>query len=207
VNRLPDPPPAGELRRIRAAIHTARAGTLFWRIYFQGGAHPGAWNAFRRFGPTQSRFDHHRPPPRAQSRAILYAAAQAPTCFAEVFQETGEIDVRSGTPALVAFETVRPLALLDLRGVWPTRAGGSMAINAGDRRRSRLWSRAIHDAYPAVQGLWYGSSMDANLPAVALYERAARALPRSPAFHRHLADPTVAVVVAQAAARFDFDVR
>jgi hypothetical protein len=51
-----------------------------------------------------------------------------------------------------------------------------MAISTGSRRQARLWSRAFYESYAAVDGLWYGSSMYGNRPAVALYERAEDAL-------------------------------
>jgi hypothetical protein len=80
-----------------------------------------------------------------------------------------------------------------------------MAINSGPRARARRWSRAIYDAYPALEGLLYASSMDGNRPAVALYERA-DALPARPVFHRALADAAMTSVVAEAAAEFNFAV-
>ncbi|MEQ1564515.1 MAG: RES domain-containing protein [Myxococcota bacterium] len=94
-------------------------------------------------------------------------------------------------PAWVAFDTVSDLRLLDLTGTWPTRAGASMAINTGRRDRARRWSQAMYAAFPNVDGLWYPSSMYANQPCVALYERAQASLPRNPVFHRLLADPAV----------------
>jgi hypothetical protein len=183
--KLPDPP----ARLTLAAItRTLPAGTRLWRIYFAGGAHPVAWNAFRFFGPTYSRFDHHDPPPSVQARGILYAASAPTTCLAEVFQATRTVDRASHDPWLVGFELQRDVALLDLTGVWPTRAGASMAISSGPRPRARRWSRAIYAAYPAVDGLHYASSMHANEPTVALYERAVGALPATPTFNRALAD-------------------
>jgi hypothetical protein len=41
--------------------------------------------------------------------------------------------------------------------------------------------------------------MNANLPAVALYERAESALPASPEFHRPLADPALLAVLRNTA--------
>ena len=79
-----------------------------------------------------------------------------------------------------------------------------MAINSGPRPRARRWSQAIYAAYPAVEGLYYASSLDANRPAVVLYERAARALPRRPTFHRALADPTLTAAIVRAARRFNY---
>ncbi len=120
--------------------------------------------------------------------------------FAEVFQETRVIDTRRGDPWLVAFRLLRGVTLLELSGTWPTQAGASMAIHSGPRSRSRKWSQAIYKAYPRIEGLWYCSSMNANKPAVALYERAKSSLPEIPVFHRALADPTLSKIVQQAGA-------
>jgi beta-phosphoglucomutase-like phosphatase (HAD superfamily) len=126
------------------------------------------------------------------------------TCFAEVFQETRTIDRWRNDPWLACLELARAVSLLDLTGAWPTRAGASMAINSSSRPRARRWSQAIHAAYPAVEGLYYASSMDANRPAVMLYERAASALPSRPTFHRALADPTLTPAIVRAAQRFSY---
>jgi hypothetical protein len=66
-----------------------------------------------------------------------------------------------------------------------------MAINSGQRPRARRWSRAIYSAYPDAEGLLYSSSMHANKPCVALYERAQTAMPAAPSFHRALSDPSL----------------
>lgn len=79
-----------------------------------------------------------------------------------------------------------------------------MAINSGPRPRARLWSQVMYAAYPAVEGLYYASSMDANRPAVVLYERAADVLPSRPSFHRALADPTLTPALVRAAKRFNY---
>ena len=197
--KFPEPPPAGELLKLRADETTLPEGTLLWRIYFQAGRHPTTWDSFRDFGPANSRFDHHLLPKRKQSRAILYASERGATCLAEVFQETRTIDRNRDEPWLVAFELDGPVCLLDLTGSWPTRAGASMAINSGSRPRARQWSRAIYQAYPAIEGILYRSSMDGNRPAVALYERASSALPAQPVFHRALADSVMTRLVANVA--------
>jgi hypothetical protein len=46
--------------------------------------------------------------------------------------------------------------------------------------------------------------MDGNRPAIVLYERAARALPAAPRFHRALADPTLTAAIARTADRFGY---
>lgn len=197
--RFPEPPSPAAIAAVAAEWHTLPAGTELWRIYARGGAHPTTWNTFRFYGPTNSRFDHHLPPAQEQNRGILYAATEIRPCIAEVFQDTGFIDPWRGEPWLVGFRLVRPVPLLNLRGLWPTRAGASMALNTGDRTRARLWSRAIYAAYPEAEGLWYASAMNAHAPSIALYERAANAIIEPPIFHRALADPLVQSILAQAA--------
>lgn len=192
--KFPEPPSVLDLRKIGADLRLVPGGTLVWRIYFAAGAHPTAWNQFRSWGPTDARFDHHDPPPRLQDREILYAAMgahAAVTALAEVFQVSRVVERSRRAPAWVAFTTARDLRLLDLTGTWPTRAGASMAIDAGQRARARRWSQAIHAAFGNVDGLLYSSSMNANEPSLALYERARTAVPATPSFHRHLSDPAV----------------
>lgn len=202
--KFPEPPRPAELAGIPPEHHVLPAGTSCWRIYFRGGPFATSWNAFRGYGPTSARFDHHLPPPRAQSRRVFYAAEEALTCLAEVFQDTRVIDRGRNTPWLVCLDLARAVTLLDLRGPWPTRAGASMAINSGPRPRARRWSQAIHAAYPRVDGLYYASSMNANRPAIVLYERAGAALPARPTFHRAVADPALLPALARAARRFNY---
>jgi hypothetical protein len=193
-------PPADLAARLPPRLHRLPAGTELWRVYFRGGRHPGVWNGWRAYGPVPGgRFDHHEPPPRPQPRAILYAAADGVTGLAEVFQAARVIDATTHQPWLVGFSLGEELTLLDLTGTWPTAAGASMAISAGPRPRAQRWSRAIYEAYPGVQGLWYPSSMHANRPAAALYERARPAVAATPFFHRALADPLLADLLAWAA--------
>jgi hypothetical protein len=204
VPKLPEPPaPAVLAARAPAAIHALAAGSLLFRVYFRAGRHPTLWNRFRFFGPTGARFDHHLPGPDGipclQDRGILYAAMHGPTCIAEAFQADRVIDRERGTPWLAGFETVRALALLDLTGTWTTRAGASTAIASGQRARARRWSVAIHEAFPAVDGLLYPSSMHGHAPALALYERARDVLPALPSFHRALNDPALDLVLRNVA--------
>jgi RES domain-containing protein len=197
--KFPEPPPAAILAKTAPEILRVPAGTTLWRLYFRGGRHPTFWNTFRSFGPIGSRFDHQLPPPRLQERTILYCASEGPTCLAEVFQETRVIDRSARDPWLAAFKLIQPLTLLDLTGSWPTRAGASMAISTGPRPRAQRWAQAIYEAYRDVQGIHYPSSMHANRPAVALWERGAEALPPMPVFHRPLLDPALLPVLSRVA--------
>jgi hypothetical protein len=212
VPKLPDPPSVEALRASEPDIRRLPRGTVLARVYFTAGPYPTRWNEFRRYGPINARFDHHLPDPvgepRAQERAILYCATSAVTCLAEVFQETRRIDRARRAPWLAVFRLERDLELLDLTGTYPTRAGASMAINAGNRARARAWARAWYEAFPEMQGIRYASSMHANEPAIALTDRAAQLAPlsRHPDFNRPLADDALLDVLKHAAARLGYGV-
>lgn len=206
--KFPEPPEAEQLAQVGPVLHMLPQGVLLWRVYFRASGHPVSWYEFRRYGPVRTaRFDHHLEPSRVQERGILYLAKSVPTCIAEVFQAGREIDRYTREPWLVGFELTRDVTLLDLRGAWPTRAGASMAISSGPRPRAQRWSRTIYEAYPQVEGLLYPSSMYANEPSVALYERAEDALPTTPAFIRPLADPVLLRPLKRIAWEVGYDLR
>ena len=115
------------------------------------------------------------------------------------------MDTRRNEPWLAAFTLMDDVSLLDLRGKWPTRAGASANISSGPRPRCRRWSRAIYDAYPNLGGLYYASSMNGNEPAVALYERASNALPRSPVLNRLLSEAPLLLPLERIAAELGYD--
>ena len=201
--KFPEPPTPAALAAIGADIQLLPAGTRIWRVYFQAGAHPTTWGQFRAWGPTDARFDHHVPPPSVQAREVLYGAIgrkAAITAIAEVFQASRVVERARRAPTWVAFDSTRDLRLLDLTSTWPTRAGASVAITSGNRAKARRWSQAIYAAFPDVDGLLYGSSMNANQPCVALYERSLRTIPARPVFHRLLSDPAVLTLLKNACA-------
>jgi hypothetical protein len=202
--KLPDPPRASRLQAVGAEVTTLPRGTPVSRIYFQSGPYPTTWGALRWIGPTSARFDHHRLPRGKQKRGILYAALEGITCLAEVFQDQRIIDVHDSEPWYVAFELARDVVVLNLTGDWPTRAGASALINAGNRVRARAWSSAIYEAFPQVEGLLYCSSMAANRPALAMYERAESAIPAAPVIHRSLADSSMRSLIREATAKFGY---
>lgn len=203
--KLPGPPPADVLARIPAGLIVLPAGTWLWRVYFREPPGRSGWDQFRTFGPVlTSRFDHQDESSPKEGRGIMYAALDAQTCLAEVFQKRRAINARRNSPWLTGIAVEREMRVLDLSGAWPTMAGASMAISSGPRHRSRQWSRAIYVAYPEVDGLLYGSSMNANQPALALYERSRDALPPTPIFHRPLTDPVLETTLSHAAKRFGY---
>jgi len=94
--------------------------------------------------------------------------------------------------------------LLDLTGLWPTRAGASTAIASGPRTQARAWARATYTAYVEAEGLWYGSSMHANTQCAALFERAHASIPALPGYHRALVDETLRAFLTNVAADLNF---
>jgi len=206
VEKLPDPP---SRFTVAPDIRVVARGERLTRIYFQGGRHPTAWDAFRHFGPTSSRFDHHTPPRRSQRRGILYATVEADafkTALAEVFQETRTVEPGLNDPWLAVFEVSRDLRLVDTSGAWPVRAGGNMAINSGSRAKARAWSRVIYGSYADVDGIWYPSSIN-NKPCIALYERAGDALPASTSFNEALNSPKLLRGILAAATQLNYVLR
>jgi RES domain len=211
VAKFPDPPGVAALRDIAPQTLVLAADTMLARIYFAAGPHPSRWNQFRSVGPTAARWDHHLPNARGvaveQIRAIFYCAPDVDTCAAEVFQATRRIDRTRNSPGLVVLALRQPVTLLDLHGTFATTMGASTAIHSGPRSRARAWARELYEAYPDIQGLYYGSSMNGHAPAVALNERARQAMPEQPQFHRALNDDMLVETLQQIALRLSYGLR
>lgn len=211
--KLPRPGDVTAVRSVPAVVRTLPQGTTLARIYFSGGLHPVRWNEFRHYGPTNARFDHHLPDrhgaPSEQRRSVLYCGGNALTCLAEVFQQTRRIDRVRDAPWLAVFELRRTVRLLDLTGVYPTRAGASMAINSGSRVRAREWACRFYEACEDLDGIHYASSMHANEPAIVLNDRAEidLCLPPHPRFNRALADDALLDVLKHAAVTVGYALR
>lgn len=202
--KLPLPPVPARLAQLGADTTVVPVGTTLARIYFAGGPYPSAWNGFRHYGPLRGRFDAHLPPGPLQQRGVMYVADSLLTCMAEVFQAKRRIDVLTGHPMLATFALAHDVPLLDLTGLWPTRAGASAAIHSGPRPRAQAWARAIYDAFPHIEGVLYSSSMNANQPVVALFERAMAALPPLPASNDALNDPLLRALLLRFATRLGY---
>ncbi len=199
-------PPAPKKFAIAPAAYRLAAGVMLWRIYFRAGKRATAWNAFRYFGPTNSRFNHHTYPKRIQDRGIIYATTGRDaigTAVAEAFQDTRVVDRYRDEPWIVGFTLAEELILLNTGGDWPVRAGGNMAINSGSRKNAREWSRAVYRSYPDIQGIFYPSSLT-NQPCVALYEKAAKSLPVTSALHESLASPKLFSGLTKLAGRLNY---
>lgn len=209
--KLPRAPDWARLESLKPALTLLPAGQPLARVYFRTGRHPVRWSDLRYFGPVHSgRFDHHEPASdgsgQLQSRGIMYCALADDTslagldaCLAEVFQSSRTISLTIDTPAWAVFALTADVAVLDLRGRWPTRAGASQALNTGPKSSARSWAHAFHKIYPDVQGLIYPSSMAGGRNVVALNDRALHAIPASPQIHYDLADRKIDRVLRKAA--------
>ena len=212
MTNFPNSPGVEQLAGIVPCLTTLAEGTVLARVYYTSSAHSSAWNEFRSFGPRNFRWDHHEPSaagePCGQSRAVYYAAADAVTSLAEVFQATRRIDRVYQAPWLVIFKTLRPLQVLDLSGDFATRMGASPGIHSGSRARARRWARDLDTAFPTSEGILY-ASIRGGAPAVALNERtlAAPVFPPHPEFHRALADDVLVDPLKHAAQALSYALR
>jgi len=197
---FPAPPSPSELAAVDAEPVAVTWDTLLWRVHSEDGPYASRWGEMRHYGPVPTaRFDHHLAPLRLQHRGVVYLGLAVQTCIAEVFQDSRAVDRAWRRPWLVGFRLTREVRLLDLTGTWPTTAGASQAISSGRRDRAREWARAIYEAYPDVEGLWYRSAMNGGEPAMALWERAAAAVPVQPEVHLPLDHPGLEVPLARIA--------
>ena len=194
--KLPRAPDLARLSQLDPALIALAPGQLLYRVYSRGGSYPTHWNAFRHFGPL-SRVDHHLPDrhgdPVLQTCGILYAATDVATTVAEFFERNRRRVNRYRRQSwLVSFALHGEVRLLDITDTFPVRAGASSKLAAGPYSHAQNWSRGFYDAYPAIQGVYYRSSLTGR-PSIALYERARSAgiFPRAPRFHRALADPAL----------------
>ncbi|UVS80200.1 RES family NAD+ phosphorylase [Actinokineospora sp. UTMC 2448] len=190
MSRLPQPPTPADLKtllRIDEDVVAVHSGTHLVRVFAAAGAHRQRWNSFRFTGPLpHARFDPHPLGPDAgpahdSDHGVLYFGLTVRTSVAEVFQQTSVVDRKTRRPHLVIIRPRRTLRLLDLTGLWPTRVGASQEISSGNKTVTQAWARAIRQAHPDLDGVWYRSSMDGGEPAVCLWDPpAGNAMPAAP---------------------------
>lgn len=213
MSKFPNPPGAAVLARLKPAIRVLPVGSRLARVYHSRSPHPLRWNEFRHFGPLNSRWDHHLPDvagaPATQERSIYYAATDAKTCLAEIFQHTRRIDRAARSPWLVIFELAQPLDLIDLTGDFATRIGASMEMHSGPRARARRWACELYEAFSTADGILYASSMNGGEPALALTDRAEKRaiFPAHPLLHRGLADDVLIDLLKDAADTLGYALR
>lgn len=202
------PPPDFDRIHRCAPRHSERrilpVGTRMVRVHPLGGPHPIAWDELRRWGPTDSRFDHQPEPAHVDSnRGIAYLAVNhrranaLTTAIGEVAQDSGAIvPVQLDHPDsryVTVFDTIAELNLLDLTSGWVTRAGGNAAISSGNRFQARAWARSIYEHHPAIDGIFFPSSIYPPGRCVALWERGADCLPPTPLTSRSFVDLAPAI--------------
>jgi hypothetical protein len=203
VVKLPLPPDPSRLQHRQSDIRQL-GNRVLWRIHRTSGEHVVAWNALRYWGPaTAARFDPQPPPPAISERGVSYAALDVPTALAEVFQQTRVINTRRGDPYLTAWRATRSLSLLDLTGAWPVRNGASFTLNTGRRDYCRAWARAIHTAWPQLDGLRHRSSMTGRL-IVTLFTHAADTFPPRPLLSLPLRHPGLQADLLAAAGQIGY---
>lgn len=208
--KLPNRPDPARLRGRAPRLISLPSASVLHRVYRRGGPYPTLWNAFRFFGPTSARFDHHLPDDDGnaceQERGVFYAATDIVAALAETFQHRRTVNRRTDRPWLVSFRLSCELKLLDLSGTFPVSVGGSLKLVTGPALYSQNWSRGFYEAYPQIQGLYYPGSLT-NRPIVALYERALQPgpFPAAPAVHRALDDPLLIEPLRNACRSLGYD--
>jgi hypothetical protein len=188
----PDPPADLDKRHLPIARID---GTLF-RIH-------GARRRPLFFGTTgENRFDD----PRSEF-GVLYAGLSEACAFIETFGEP--LDVPFVTEAqlserkLTLIEVRTPLRLVDLRGSKLRRLGADARLFAGDHGPAQRWSRAFFEHRDRPDGLLYRARHDAGEYAVALFDRAERAV-RARAARATLASPANRALVAGLLRKYGF---
>ena len=228
----PNPAQFPDLPSDHSWCSTIAAGTMFARVFHTAGPYPSDWNAYRSYGPVDSRFDPHPNPPQEHAGyGVMYtvpelsaqprrqgntagetiegdaAMSTLATCLIECFQRKRVITRELNTPALAFFSVTRELTLLNLSDSdWLTVAGGNAAVMSGSRERSREWSRAIAHRYPDIDGVLSASSLMPHTRISALWQRSQDALPAHPDALLTLDRPELTGIIEATAARYGYAV-
>lgn len=161
----PDPPPDFARRRLLLApisaplyrIHSVRHRPVF-------------------FGKTgDNRFDDSR-----RVFGVLYAGLTPDCAFVETFSEELAFpfvtERRLAERILTRIELAAPVRVVDLRGAHLRQLGADARLLAGEHAPAQRWSRAIFEHPAAPDGILYRARHDPAQSALALFERARRAL-------------------------------
>ncbi|TDF98458.1 RES domain-containing protein [Arthrobacter terricola] len=185
------PPPVAELRALGKETVVLPVGSILWRVHFTSSTFVTPWNKLRTWGPVvNARWEPH-PLPEADHAPLgaAYFGDDVLTCLAEVFQQTRFVDVDRDDPYVTALKTTRDVQLVDLQGLWLTRAGASAQIALQNKDRTCAWARAIHEAWPDVDGVRAPSAMAGGRPVTTLWTD--HPLPAAPEFSMPLKSPAV----------------
>ncbi|WP_051442081.1 RES family NAD+ phosphorylase [Arthrobacter sp. H14] len=199
------PPGREELRSIGCETVDYPAGSVLWRIHTTMSTHVTPWNRLRTFGPLKtSRWEPH-PLPKGEHDPLgaAYLGEDVTTCLAEVFQTSRFVDVDTASPYITAFRTAADLVLADLTGPWFHRAGASSAAALGAKIRTRTWARAIHEAWPDLDGIIAPSAVVGGRRIVAAWNT--RIFPAAPESSLPLNSPAIVSRILVAANGIGYD--
>lgn len=158
-----------------------------------------AWAQPRTYGPLAFPWDPH-PNPRSEypGYGVLYAATDLRTAVVETFQATRRVNTLTAVPYATSWTPTRPVRLLDLTVDWALRNGAAHAPAAAPRPTCRMWSKAICEQWPDLDGVWMRSTMTGE-PFVALYETVLDSFPHLPSFSRPLSHPRISALMSSIA--------
>jgi hypothetical protein len=198
------PPDVASLRALGCETLTLPAASVLWRIHFTASAHVVPWNRLRTWGPVPGfRWEPHPLPPGDYAPlGAAYLGEDVLTCLAEVFQLTRFVDIDRDDPYVTAFSMTRDLVLADLTGPWLLKAGGSAQVALQGKERTRAWARAIHEAWPDLDGVIAPSAMVGGHQVVAVWT--ADAIPPTPEFSVPLNSPGILADIVAATARIGY---
>lgn len=168
-------PPPPDLSGRRLPLHTLLPGERLVRVYTLGraplffGPAPGA--------PPTGRWDS-----ADGLFGTCYLADTRHPCiaFAERFLRdprrtlVPEAELRLAGISLI--EIAAPIPIVPFHGSALKRLGASAAVPHGDHRESRPWARALHEHPDSPNGVRWRSRIDDDGFALALFDRARRAL-------------------------------
>jgi hypothetical protein len=116
------------------------------------------------------------------SYGVLYASEGREGAFAETFLRNPDETLVSmkliGSKGYVRFETTRALTLVQLYGPGLARVGATAEVShrSPPYAVTQAWSKALHDAFPAICGIAYTSRHDDQAVCFAFFDVAGRAL-------------------------------
>lgn len=185
------PPDTKSLRALGYEPRTIVAGRVLWRVHYASGTYVTPWNRLRTWGPVAtSRWDPHPlPPGDCSPLGAAYLGEDVLTCLAEVFQTTRFVDVDRNDPYVTALKSTRDVELADLRGLWLTKAGATAQIAFQQKERTRAWARAIHEAWPDLDGVIASSAVAGGRPVITLWSD--EPMPATPELSLPLNSPAI----------------
>jgi len=189
--------PPATFSRASLAIHTARPGERFGRIYRD--AFPNALG----FGKRPSRFSDPRRRVEVSRFGVLYLGETVKVCFLEAVLRdqrdgvVGSLPMREDELEARRFadvEITTPLHLVDLREDRAVVMGVPSDVQRGSRHTlGRAWSVAFYDHPTAPDGIIYASRLNGHTN-LAVYDRAISKL-KAVRARRLLAVPELAQVL------------